>query len=276
MARDTLLTTVAVLVLATGLVAGPASASSHEDPAGTPGQVVVDIDCDAFTADPAAVRSVDVAAGSSVLLSLCSNPSTGYRWSEPASSDPVVASVGGWTYAAPDNWTYAAPDNELLGASGTEHVTVVANGPGSAVISASYDQPWEGGAAGDWTVSLTVNVRDESTLHIGCEEFEADATAVRSVDLAAGTSLVLSLCSNPSTGFRWSEPASSDAAVASVSGWVFEAPRPEQGLTGAAGTEHLTISAAATGTALITASYDQPWEGGQKGAWGLELSVNVQ
>lgn len=267
MARNPLMTTVAILVLATGFVAGPAAASSHEEEAAVPGETIVSIDCDAFAASPAAVESVDVATGSSVVLSLCSNPTTGYRWSEPASSDPVVASVGGWIYAA--------PESDLLGASGNEHVTIVANAPGSAVITASYDQPWEDGAKGDWTVELTVNVRDASTLLIGCEEFEAEPAAVRSVDLTAGTSLVMSLCSNPTTGFRWSEPSSSDPAVASVSGWVFEAPVTEGGMTGVAGTEHVTIAADATGAAVITASYDQPWDGGQKGAWILELTVNV-
>ncbi len=125
-------------------------------------------------------------------------------------------------------------------------------------------------------MELTINVRDASALLIGCEEFEAQPAAVRSVDLAAGTSLVLSLCSNPTTGFRWSEPVSSDPAVASVSGWVYEAPVTEGTMTGAAGTEHVTIAADAAGMAFITASYDQPWDGGQKGAWSLELTVNVQ
>lgn len=268
MARNQFMTTVATLVLATGLVAGPTAASTHEEEAGMPGETVVSIDCDAFAAGPAAVESVNVAAGSSIVLSLCSNPTTGYRWSEPVSSDPAVASVGGWIYAA--------PESDLLGASGNEHVTIVANAAGSAVITASYDQPWEGGAKGDWTVALTVNVRDASALLIGCEEFEAEPAAVRSVDLAAGTSLVLSLCSNPTTGYRWSEPVSSDPAVASVSGWIYEAPVTEGAMAGAAGTEHVTIAADATGTAVVTASYDQPWDGGQKGAWSLELTVNVQ
>ncbi|MFO7531239.1 MAG: protease inhibitor I42 family protein, partial [Candidatus Limnocylindrales bacterium] len=117
MARNSFMTSVTILVLATGLVAGPAAASSHEQ--GMPGETIVSFDCEALAASPAAVDSVDVAAGSTVLLSLCSNPTTGYRWSEPASSDPSVASVGGWVYAA--------PESDLLGASGNEHVTIVAN-----------------------------------------------------------------------------------------------------------------------------------------------------
>jgi inhibitor of cysteine peptidase len=268
MARNPLMTTVTFLLLAMGLVVSPVAASSHAEEAGKPGEAIVRFECEAFAASPAAVESVDVAAGSSVVLSLCSNPSTGYRWSEPASSDPSVASVGGWIYAA--------PESDLLGASGNEHVTIVADAPGRAVITASYDQPWEGGAKGDWTVALTVNVHDASTLLIGCEEFEAEPAAVRSVNLTTGTSLVLGLCSNPTTGFRWSEPASSDPAVASVSGWVFEAPVVEGGMTGVAGMEYVTIAADAAGVAVITASYDQPWEDGQKGAWSLELTVNVR
>jgi hypothetical protein len=38
----------------------------------------------------------------------------------------------------------------------------------------------------------------------------------------------------------------------------------------------LTIAADSAGSAVISASYDQPWEGGDTGAWTLELTVNVQ
>ena len=176
------------------------------------------------------------------MLSLCSNPSTGYRWTDPVSSNPTVASVGGWAYVA--------AERDLPGASGTEDLTIVAAAPGTAVISASYDQPWEGGAKGDWTVELTVEVIETSTLIISCDEFEASPAAVRSVDLAAGTSLAISLCSNPTTGFRWSEPVSS-AAVASVNGWVFEAPEATEGMTGAPGMEHVSVLAGIAGSAVM-------------------------
>jgi inhibitor of cysteine peptidase len=255
------------LLLAAGLMAIPVAAESDEGVAMPDGATTVSVFCDAFAAQPAVVEAVTVALGTPVVLSLCSNPSTGYRWSEPESSDPAVASVGGWAYSE--------PESDLLGAAGAEHVTIATNAPGSAVITASYDQPWEGGEKGAWTIEVNVEVIEASVLVIGCDQFEASPAVVSSVDLAAGTSLVLSLCSNPGTGFRWTEPASSDPSVASVSAWAYEAPQAAEGVVGAPGTENVTITGNAPGSAVITASYDQPWEGGEKGAWTIEVTVNV-
>jgi inhibitor of cysteine peptidase len=267
MAGKSPLAAVATAALLAGLLATPALAASTEEQPGTTAPKTVSVSCDAFTSNPAVTETVTVASGTPVALSLCSNPTTGYRWSEPVSSDPAVASASGWVYSA--------PASDALGASGTEDLTIDSHAAGSAVITTSYDRPWEGGEKGAWTVQLTVEVRDANQLVIGCDEFEATPAVTRSVDLAAGTSLVLSLCSNPSTGFRWSGAASSDPTVASVSRWIYEAPSRESGMMGAPGTEHLTIDAHAAGTAVITASYDQPWDGGQDGTWSLELTINV-
>lgn len=255
------------VMLAAALVAGPPVVAADEAASAPAGATSVAVFCDAFATEPAVAETVTVVVGTPIVLSLCSNPTTGYRWSEPVSSDPSVASVGGWVYSE--------PQSDLLGAAGAEHVTIATSAPGSAVISASYDQPWEGGEKGAWTVALTVDVIDASVLVIGCDEFEESAAVASSVDVSAGATLVLGLCSNPSTGYRWSEPVSSDPSVASVSGWVYEAPQAADGLVGTPGTEHVTITGIAPGSAIISASYDQPWEGGQKGAWSVELTVNV-
>jgi inhibitor of cysteine peptidase len=254
------------VVLATGLLAGPVALAA-EGVTLPGGATAVSVSCDAFASEPSVAESVSVAVGTPVVLSLCSNPTTGYRWSEPVSSDPAVASVGGWTYSE--------PESDLLGAAGVEHVTIATHATGTAVISASYDQPWEGGEQGAWTVQLSVDVIDASALVIGCEEFEASPAVTRSVDLAVGASLVVSLCSNPSTGYRWSAPTSSDPAVASVSAWAYAPAQSADGMVGAPGTEQATVTANAPGSAVINASYDQPWEGGEQGAWTVELSIVV-
>lgn len=267
MTADPILTVLVTLFLAAGPLTGSAIGATDEEPAQLTDVTVVPVDCASFAADPASARDVTVAPGATVVLSLCSNPTTGYRWSEPVSSDPAVASVGGWDYAA--------PGGDLLGASGVEKVSIAANAPGRAVVAASYDQPWEGGDEGAWTIELTIEVRPSSSLIIGCDEFEASPAISRSVDLAVGDSLIVSLCSNPTTGFRWSDAISSDPEVVAVSGWIYEQASMETGMVGVAGTEHLTIEGRAAGSAIITASYDQPWDGGDEGAWSLELSVAV-
>lgn len=257
----------AAAILVVSAFTGPAVAASGDEGSASAAPKTISVSCETFTNDGAVSETVTVASGTPVVLSLCSNPTTGYRWSEPVSSDPAVASVSGWVYEA--------PSGGRVGASGNEHLTITTSAPGSAVITASYGQPWEGGTTSDWGIEVTVQVRDANQLAIGCDEFQATPDMTTSVDLAAGSSLVLSLCSNPSTGFRWSDAASSDPAVASVSAWAYQELPSESGMTGVAGAEHLTVDAHATGAAVITASYDQPWEGGEKGAWSLELTVNV-
>jgi predicted secreted protein len=240
---------------------------------GTPGQLpvgpaIIHVSCDAFTNTPQVESSVDVAVGDTVSLSLCSDPSTGYEWTQPESSDPAVASVG--------EWVSTPPAEEMPGAAGLVETTVMANAAGTAVVSSSYDRSWEGGEKGTWTMTLTVNVSDAVALRIDCDAFGATPDAVASVDASVGDTLVVTLCSNPSTGFRWSDPVSSDPGVASVTGWSFAPPQAETGMVGAPGAEVLAIAANAAGSAVVSASYDQPWDGGEKGAWTLELTVTVQ
>lgn len=225
----------------------------------------VTIGCDAFMATPNATAAVDAPAGSAVMVNLCSNPSTGFRWEAPVSSDPSIASLGAWTYEAPAD---AAP-----GAGGTEVLTLVAGATGHATVTASYGQPWEGGQKDAWTLTLEVVVRDAVAVAIDCAAFESGTAASASVEAPVGSAVVLTVCSNASTGYTWTAATSSDPAVAVPGEWVPVAPA--EPMPGAPGTQVLTIAADSAGTAVIAASYDRPWEGGEKGAWTLELTITV-
>ncbi|MFN8518748.1 MAG: protease inhibitor I42 family protein [Chloroflexota bacterium] len=254
-------TTLVVSALLGAALATPAAAQSSFPAA------AVTIDCDAFGATPDATAAVDAPAGGSVIVSLCSNPSTGYRWAEPVSSDPSIASVGGWAYEAP-------ADASAPGAGGTEVFTLVAGATGHATVTSSYDQPWAGGDQGAWTLTLDVVVRDAVSVAIPCAAFSADSVTTASVEAPVGSVVVLTVCSNASTGFTWTTATSSDPAVAVPGEWV--SIDPTEPMPGAAGTQVLTIAADAAGSAVIAASYDRPWEGGEKGAWTLALTIDVR
>ena len=197
------------------VLAAPAAAQSPAPP--VPAAAAVTIDCDAFMATPNATAAVDAPAGSAVIVSLCSNPSTGFRWEDPVSSDPSIASVGGWTYVAP-------ADAAQPGAGGTEVLTLVAGATGHATVTASYGQPWDGGQKGAWTLTLDVVVRDAVPVAIDCSAFDNGTAATASVDAPAGSAVVLTVCSNASTGFTWMPASSSDPAVAVPGEWVSVAP----------------------------------------------------
>lgn len=225
----------------------------------------VEITCDDVSAGPAIERTVDAPTGHKVEVHLCSNPTTGFRWSTPVSSVPEVATVS--------DWAFEDSDSDMAGAPGVEHLTIDALAPGSTTISSSYDQPWDGGTKGAATLTLTVNVGNATKVAIDCATFEATPNATASVEVAAGDMVVVSLCSNPTTGFRWADPVVSDSAVVEVDSWVYEAPSGD--MMGASGTEHVVLHALAAGSATVSGSYGRPWEGGEQGVWTVELSITV-
>lgn len=266
MSRSALVVAASTLLLVAGLAA-PAVAQSP-DPAAPvlPTGAAVVVTCDELVATPAMTAAVDAAARSALQVSLCSNPSTGFRWTDPVSSDPAIAAAGGWTFIA--------ADADAPGAPGTEVLTLTTGAPGHAVVSLSYDQPWDGGQKGAWTVELDVVVREAVSLSIDCDAFVATPDAIASVDVPVGDVVLLDVCSNGATGFTWTPATTSDPAVAVPGTWVTWAP-DDTGMAGAPGTAWLTITADSAGSAVITSSYDRPWEGGEKGVWTLALTINV-
>ena len=110
---------------------------------------------------------------------------------------------------------------------------------------------------------------------IGCDELAAAASGSgaveRSVEAAVGDSIRVTLCSNPSTGFSWEQPAlPASSAVEVVDHGVVA---PSGALVGAAGGETFTFRATAAGTTEVRLAYSQPWAGGTKGAWTVRLVI---
>jgi predicted secreted protein len=228
--------------------------------------------CKAFEASAQQTVAVDIAEGYAATIALCSNGSTGFRWSDPVVADPTIASVGAWAYTVPEK---ARP-----GAAGTETLTVNGLAVGHTQLTASYDQRWDGGAKGAWTVTVEVTVRPAVTVAIDCAAFEASSTATAAVEAPVGSTVVLTVCSNASTGYTWRKPVSSEPAIAVPGAFVDqEVPAPtgdNPPIVGAPGAQVLSIAADAAGTAVISARYERPWEKKQaKDAWTFELTVTV-
>lgn len=114
-------------------------------------------------------------------------------------------------------------------------------------------------------------------LVIGCDEFaaargaDAERVVERTVTAAAGETFTVTLCSNASTGFGWEQPTFAGPAIVDL---VDRQSAAASGtLVGAAGSETLTFRVTAAGTATIGLAYSQPWEGGTKQAWTVNLTV---
>ena len=86
------------------------------------------------------------------------------------------------------------------------------------------------------------------------------------MEVTIDSSLTVTLCSNPTTGFRWSESAQiSDQTVLQQTDHKFEPL--EGGASGADGQEIWTFKALKKGTSITSMKYSRPWEGGEKGVW---------
>lgn len=113
----------------------------------------VTVSCDDFGAQPNVTKQMTVANGNSFTVKLCSNATTGYRWSESAQiSDPAVVQQISHQVVAPE-------DTSIVGAPGNEVWTFKALKKGTSTVKMEYSRPWEGGEKGTWTFQLNVTVK---------------------------------------------------------------------------------------------------------------------
>ena len=98
----------------------------------------------------------------------------------------------------------------------------------------------------------------------------------KSIDIPAGISFTVTLWSNQTTGFKWSDLAMiGDQTIVQQTDHKYVAPE-DKGVVGAAGNEVWTFKAVKAGITMVSMEYSQPWEGGQKDAFGFFLTVNVK
>jgi inhibitor of cysteine peptidase len=97
------------------------------------------------------------------------------------------------------------------------------------------------------------------------------------INLSLGQILIISLGSNPTTGYSW-EVAEIDGAVLEQKGEaLFEDEAPEgTPLVGAGGTETFKFSGVAEGETTLKLIYHRPWEEGVEPLEIYLISVNVK
>ncbi len=118
-------------------------------------QVSLEISCDDFMKDQHFTWEVEVNAGDSIIVTLCSNPTTGFQWSESAQiSDQTVLEQVDHKFVSPESKPPPPP-----GTPGQEIWTFKALKKGTSTVSMEYSRPWEGGEKGEWTFIATVVVK---------------------------------------------------------------------------------------------------------------------
>ena len=99
-------------------------------------------------------------------------------------------------------------------------------------------------------------------------------TISQKVEVKLPGSVILTLGSNPTTGFQWQDQATiGDNAVLSQFSHQFVQPTGDA--VGAPGKDVYVFKTLAKGTSTIQLQYSRPWEGGEKGEWTVELTVVV-
>lgn len=131
-----------IAVLALSLVA--CSAGSKEKS--------IEVSIDDLTSQKNISQQVEVPVGGSLKVTLGSNQTTGFQWSEQAQ-------VGDTSVVKQTKHEYVAPESEAMGAPGKEVWTFTAMKKGATTISMEYSRPWEGGEKAEWTYKLTVTVK---------------------------------------------------------------------------------------------------------------------
>jgi inhibitor of cysteine peptidase len=110
---------------------------------------------------------------------------------------------------------------------------------------------------------------------LSCDQFNEEQHYNWSVNVDVGSSIVVTLCSNPTTGFEWTEsPKNNDSRVLQKKEHKFISP--ETNLVGAAGKQTWSFKALKKGTTTVLFEYSQPWEGGEKSVWTLTANVVVK
>lgn len=95
---------------------------------------------------------IEMQVGQQVVISLASNPTTGFGWHILELDEGVLTQVGEAEYAQ------AEADELLVGAGGTESLTFEAVAKGTTTLTLTYDRLWES-VPPEQTFSLTIVIR---------------------------------------------------------------------------------------------------------------------
>ena len=97
------------------------------------------------------------------------------------------------------------------------------------------------------------------------------------IEMTVGGTLVITLESNPTTGFSWALVANSDETVVGEVDHEYVADETgETPMVGSGGVENWTFKALAKGESTISMEYSRPWEGGEKAVQTFDITVVVK
>ncbi|MFC2071478.1 protease inhibitor I42 family protein [Chloroflexota bacterium] len=110
----------------------------------------VQISCDELQDNHHIRNDFHVTIGETIMVELCSNPTTGFKWKYETIGKIVLEKK---------DYEFVEPEDEgIVGAGGKEVWTFEVIEKGTTEIRMEYTRPWEGGEQGEWTYTMTVTV----------------------------------------------------------------------------------------------------------------------
>lgn len=116
---------------------------------------------------------------------------------------------------------------------------------------------------------------ETKTIEMSYDDLLNEKQVSRSETLAVGDYLQISLGSNASTGFQWTEKLLiSDPKVLAQTG--HEAIGAKETMPGAPGKQVWMVQAMAPGNSTVSTTYGRPWPGGEKDVTVFSVNVTVK
>lgn len=126
------------------------------------------------------------------------------------------------------------------------------------------------------SLSMFACTSRQASLEISCDDFMTDQHFTWEVKVSTGDTATITLCSNPTTGFQWSESAEiSNQNILKQTDHKYE-PAEEKNIVGGAGQEVWTFEALNEGTTTVSMEYSRLGEGSEKGHWTVVATIVVE
>ncbi|MFC1984634.1 protease inhibitor I42 family protein [Chloroflexota bacterium] len=123
------------------------------------------------------------------------------------------------------------------------------------------------------SMSSCIVTSHDYNVELSCEKFGENSHYSSEFEIEVGDKIRMKLCSNPTTGFKWTYEISAES-VLKEEDYDFE--EPEEDIPGAAGIDVWTFEAVEKGTTEVRMEYSQSWEGGLKAEWTYTINVTVE
>jgi len=225
-------------------------------------------------------KTLKVKVGDVIRVKLKSNRTTGYSWALTGKTDAKVLKSGEVEYKVDEH------PAGMVGVGGNDYCTFTALAPGKTDISLGYARPWEKDKEPAQAFRLTVEVEGAAAAP-ATDARETPASAKKEIQLndkdngktvkvAAGGTVILSLESNPTTGFSWTKADKVDKDILKLErNDYMQNPHPN-GMVGVGGTTVIVYRALKPGKAKIDLTYMQPWEPDSKFNTDYTVTVEVE